>query len=257
MKYQTSFFNRKAFTLVELLVVIAVIGILTAIVLPCLGGAKEKARRAGCMSNLRQVITGALLYADDDEKGNLSAAVWEGDRNLNWLFPTYIGNPRLFVCPSTRNGIRNDKSTHPRTMESGLKDLFDLAGGKESEYGTSYLVSGFMAWRTPYYTDIPIGGTNVRVPFVKKTLNSVNSYVHYHDAFELSGVSPGPSNIQLFLDNTWFGYQDYPEAGDNHGSAGSNIAFCDGHVEWVRQSQFVFAHEFSQDDNRSGITYPP
>ena len=62
--------RRRAFTLVELLVVIGIIALLIAMLLPVLSKAKENARAVACQSNQRQLATGFLLFAQDN-KGQL------------------------------------------------------------------------------------------------------------------------------------------------------------------------------------------
>ena len=60
---------RKGFTLIELLVVIAIISILAAILFPVFARARENARRASCMSNLKQLGLGMMMYIQDyDER---------------------------------------------------------------------------------------------------------------------------------------------------------------------------------------------
>ena len=57
--------RKRAFTLVELLVVMAVLGIVISLFVPALGKARESARRAQCTNNLRQIGTAIYLYLDD------------------------------------------------------------------------------------------------------------------------------------------------------------------------------------------------
>mgnify|MGYP001548207113 CR=1 FL=1 len=61
--------KRRAFTLIEMLVVVAIIAVLAAILFPVFARARENARRASCQSNLKQIALGIFMYAQDyDER---------------------------------------------------------------------------------------------------------------------------------------------------------------------------------------------
>ncbi len=70
-------FSRRAFTLVELLVVIGIIAVLVGILLPTLNKARESGRQAQCLSNLKQIATATVLYCND-YKGYFPAASGQG-----------------------------------------------------------------------------------------------------------------------------------------------------------------------------------
>jgi prepilin-type N-terminal cleavage/methylation domain-containing protein/prepilin-type processing-associated H-X9-DG protein len=101
--------RRAAFTLIELLVVIAIIAILAAILFPVFAQAREKARQAACLSNLKQVGLGLQMYSQDyDETLPPANHVHDfGNPAVLARFPNFLGslapytkNKAIFACPS-------------------------------------------------------------------------------------------------------------------------------------------------------------
>jgi prepilin-type N-terminal cleavage/methylation domain-containing protein/prepilin-type processing-associated H-X9-DG protein len=95
--------TRKGFTLIELLVVIAIIAILAAILFPVFAKAREKAREAACLSNMKQLGLALLMYAQDyDEWFPVPDSSYAGAGHLSWALKLqpYVKNIRIFACPS-------------------------------------------------------------------------------------------------------------------------------------------------------------
>ena len=99
-----------AFTLIELLVVIAIIAILAAILFPVFAQARDKARQTGCLSNIKQIGTGLMMYVQDFDETYPGALQAEQSINngstsdmrkpLDMQLASYIKNDQVWACPS-------------------------------------------------------------------------------------------------------------------------------------------------------------
>ena len=97
----------KAFTLIELLVVIAIIAVLAAILFPVFAQAREKARQTTCVSNLKQLGTSLLMYAQDYDEtlpGDVHLPPINGGNSetvsYDRLLLPYLKSDAVFACPS-------------------------------------------------------------------------------------------------------------------------------------------------------------
>lgn len=178
---RTFYFTRYSnvgFTLVELLVVIAVVGILAAILLPSLARAREAARRSTCQNNLRQFGLAFAMYAGESNgdfpppapygslrADGLSSALFEAPRGLS-LFPEYLADTGVARCPSDTGADPGWASVAPRVPAGSIdfhawqRDALEAHDKVSYDYylsaelARSYMYKGYVAVNNSEYFGI-------------------------------------------------------------------------------------------------------
>ncbi len=221
--------RRNAFTLVELLVVVAVIGLLVGLLIPAVQAARENARIANCASNMRQVGLAVTRFCDlrhgrwPETTHTVEADPVTGLYTKSWIYtiaPFMEDVDAIRICPS------------------------DLAGDLRLRgKGTSYTMNGWLS-------------KEARPPFDNRRKVSAMSKTII--AFELSEKkdegamkTQNPANIDVFNDHVhsfnWFSTTNIRDhlvftnisaevAVDRHGGT-AHYLYADGHVELISAEQ--------------------
>lgn len=225
---------RKGFTLIELLVVIAIISILAAILFPVFSRARENARRASCLSNLRQIGLGFMQYAQDYDSFYPPAFFWNtasgapntlvtdtttpgGTINVtnaslqghywSWMdsiFP-YVRSVQIFFCPSVPVTSTVYSQVVPHYGYSTAFGGYYSDGGVYSPSYTNWSQLNMAAVNRP--SEI-IMVTEVSSPY---SIRTTPAYV----------ASLAVQPLYAFMVTPHF--------------AGANSVYADGHVKWLQE----------------------
>ena len=208
--------KRRGFTLIELLVVIAIIAILAAILFPVFARARENARKSSCASNLKQLASAFMMYAQDYDEvlpsyrmGNFDPAC-----RIQWWHQTepYVKNGLVFRCPSTRAAVPTDPSPGHGSYGCNLNHV-SLCGSSISmakiKQPADTLLLADAAGDGCHCNGIPVDGIET-------------------DGFPCTYCPVcGPGCASVAGNTT---------AISSRHMEGANVAFADGHVKWLRQS---------------------
>jgi prepilin-type N-terminal cleavage/methylation domain-containing protein/prepilin-type processing-associated H-X9-DG protein len=231
--------RRKAFTLIELLVVIAIIAILAAILFPVFARAREAARAASCKSNLKQIVTAAMMYTQDyDEKvvaswdgytmPQLNNAACGGANSTYWMYfiLPYTKNYQVYSCPSF----------------SGPSECNPL-NPQRSSYGHSHNFIGWGLANAPGMADIQKPAETIY--FTDRANRSWAQFIaNVDDEANITKRNDGDCTacIRAYTQCTGCpgtsGCCNAVTVGAVH-SGLCNIAFLDGHVKATKPSQIA------------------
>ena len=207
--------TRRAFTLIEVLVVIAVIALIAAMLLPALSKARESGRRAACASNLRQLNVAVSIYAGENE-GDFPPT----NQTNRWPAQFFRGyeNLDVLLCPSDRTSPARDVGVKPdEAPRSYVMNLFrDHFSSTLSPAELQRFNSGTYAGTI---NEGNIGQPADTVLFGEKRSGVKDFY------FDLAGVLGGTEHRVL--------QQRRHMRTSRAGSGGSNYAFVDGSVRYL------------------------
>lgn len=207
-----------AFTLIELLMVIAIIAMLAAILFPVCARARENARKSSCQNNLKQIGFGFAQYVQDYDEGLPFNSNFGFGTFPAWLHSTqpYIKNYQMLACPSDSSAATNRPGPSSPNSSYGINRFnFPAPAGDLN------------TWPTSQVTKL------VTISSIEKTASTVqvlesNMFQFYTSSGATSAISgptnsaprtligdPGVTVIERHLDQT-------------------NILWCNGHVKSMR-----------------------
>ena len=229
--------HRSAFTLIELMVVTAIIAILASLLLSSMAGAKERAKRTACRSNLRQVVMATLMYAEDHNDW-LPSGVTDDDHEYPPVVPTntwkslvyYCGSPRIVGCPDLPAPfVPGGTPMSPHGYVIG----YNYLGGHTKLAGSGVLTN--RGWDTPLNTVNPLPSTPLLVDLNVWTPSGGQT------------VAPHGANGPIYLDNNPTNPSANGKPSRTLGALGGNVGLLDGSVSWINMEKMT-DHEMSLVD---------
>ena len=257
MKQPIRLSQRRAFTLIELLIVIAVIAILTALLFPVFAQVRGKARQAGCLSNFKQQALAVSLYVQDADE--MMPFNYYGDGGLNsppamlfgQLLQPHLKNLQVYNCPS--DPASDDQRATLEITPPNTPQQRDFNLSLKSNFGFNYQYLSPNGTRDGV-NYISISTSLAQISSSAQTILAVDSVwdrdvdgnpvgggsgsVDPPCRYDNKGADSFPASDQFLYRGWWGGWQpSHPKWGGVYGYAWPwhgnfvTVAFCDNHVK--------------------------
>lgn len=227
--------DRPGFTLIEVLVVVAIIALLVAILLPSLANARDQARRSVCLNNEHQMGIGMGMYAADHKqslpmRGAFAYAIkyrmpdppnGTGVRelcNVGLLYGKYSGKDlNLYYCPDNTVYMKDDVNNGAPTFFLKGKDPYVTWSG--------YMYAAPVdEWKSPVADSAKAYPRQIWHPY----------YQTYVEEQAAAGKIVGRQNVKALVADNLIGAEGYRTP---HKGYGFNVLFTDFHAKFVRDPQ--------------------
>jgi len=221
--------NASGFTLIELLVVIAIIAILAAMLLPALASAKQKAQTIKCVSNLKQLQLGAVMYNNDSGDVMLPNA------------PSNISTPGQTWCGGeTESWGASDANTNVNYYQTSI--LAPYMGGQVGVYACpGDNIPSANGYRIRSYSMNAQMG-NIYTTCAAITIKDNPGYMVFSKMSQLNSATLGASDAFVFCEENMCSLNDgylqissasaiYPDVPSSYHRKICGFSFADGHVE--------------------------
>jgi prepilin-type N-terminal cleavage/methylation domain-containing protein/prepilin-type processing-associated H-X9-DG protein len=239
------------FSLIELLVVVAIIGVLSSLLLPTLGKAREKGRIAVCLNNQKQISTATFLYMDDNEgyfpKADAATGFsWDDllgrydSRNLSDAEMVGIYG-KWGASHGDRSGGKEHAAMYRCPLDEREDDEFILKTYDQSSlaYGGAVSAANQLAAHRGVAGFWIAGPGDIRS--ASKAINDISNsanviaYAENYAPLDAQPIVPADNTIRLRVGNSWEWNGINPEVFElnepGHSDMKFNFAMADGHVE--------------------------